>query len=324
MKHNLNPGKKALHLWPPQKYRPGSPHLILFLYLGTLFLALILSNCTVELEADLEPEDQVLAAYVWINCGDSVSTAIVEPSVAFDETFNLNQSRLNGPAGLQLFKAGERWAEYRQNGQSSYYSSVHPPVGLGQEEWQLVVSHPDFGEARASGRPPSPGSVLSASLKSEYPRPEGGLAGNALEVKIQDPAGVRNFYEVALLNGPADSSQVVYLTSHFLMATSDTAFFPSNSFTLIDRWLFSDEVGDGDAITVAFSPISSREELEQPWLNIRYVSEPYYQYLKSLSNSGEQILEPLQGAQGSFSNFDNGRFFGVFALYVEERLPVSK
>ena len=289
--------------------------------MGALLLALTFPCCTVGLEVTLEPEEQVLAAYVLINCGDTTSTAVAEPSVTFNETFNLNNSKLNGPARLQLFREGALWAEFSQEGPSVYYSASHLPLGIEQVEWEMVVSHPDFGEGRATGRPPVPGSLLSARLQSEYPLPDGGLAGEVLELRIQDPPGVRNYYEIALLNGPADSSEVIYLNSHLLFATSDTTFTPANSFTLIDRWLFSDEVGDGDIITVAFSPIIPRGELQEPWLSIRYVSEPYYNYLQTLSNSGEQILEPLQGVKGRFSNFDN--LFGVFALYLEELAPVE-
>ena len=287
----------------------------------TTLLLFSFSACTVRLDVELEPEEEILVTYALFNCLDSATTAIVESSIGFEETFNLSRSKLDGPATVQLFRAGELWAEYGQEGQSVYYSASHPPMGLGQQEWEMVVSHPDFGEARAKGRPPVPGSVLSARLLPEYVLPDGSRRNGVLEVKIQDPAGGRNYYELALLNGPPDSLQAVFLTSHFLIQTADTSFFPASSLGIADRWLFSDEGLDGQAMALAFQTLYPIQDLEQPRLSIRYIPEAYYLYLKSLLNSGEPLLEPFQGGRGRYSNFD--RNFGVFALYVEEVLPVS-
>lgn len=304
---------------PRTPFRQAKAFLIRLMY--PVWLLFFLSACTVRLDVELEPEEEILVTYALFNCLDSATTAIVESSIGFEETFNLNRSKLDGPATVQLFRAGELWAEYGQEGQSVYYSAGHPPIGLGQQEWEMVVSHPGFGEARAKGRPPVPGTVLSARLLPEYVLPDGSRRDGVLEVKILDPSGGRNYYELALLNGPADSLQTVFLASLFLVETADTSFYPTASFGLGDRWLFSDEVGDGQEITLAFQTGSPAEGLEQPRLSIRYVSEAYYLYLKSLLNSGEPLLEPFQGGRGRYSNF--GRNFGVFALYVEEVVPVS-
>lgn len=279
-------------------------------------------GCTVELDVDLEPEEAVLAAYGLINCGDSSSYVIVEPGMSFGGTFMPDSSLLEGPARVQLLLGGALWAEFRQEGNSSTYSAGHLPLGPEQQEWELVVSHPRFGEGRAKGLPPMPGTVLSASLKPAYPLPGGGLADDVLEVVLKDPPGVRNFYEIALLNGPPDSLESVYLPSQLLFAVNDTAFSPPSSFAFADRWLFSDEVGDGDTITIAFSFITPQAPLSQPWLNIRYVSQAYYDYLRSLASSSQEFLDPLEGTKGAYSNFEN--IFGVFALYIGERVQVEE
>lgn len=284
-------------------------------------LAATLFGCTIDLEVTLEPEEEVLAAYAFVNCSAEASTVIVESSITFNEAFGLDDSKLAGPAQVQLFREGELWAEYRQQGGSVFYKTSHLPVGREQVEWEIVVSHPDFGEGRAKSRPPVPGILLSASLKQDYPFPDGGQAADALEIKIQDPPGVRNYYEIALLDGPADSLETIILNRFLLYATGDTAFIPASFFPLDGRWLVSDEAGDGEVLTLAFSSSVSREALQQPLLNIRYVPEAYYEYLKSLAGSGEQALEPFQLAQRGYSNFEN--ILGVFALYLEERAPVD-
>ncbi len=285
-------------------------------------LALAGAGCTVPLEANLEPEEDVLAVYGLINCLDSSSWLVIEPGLSFTEAFQPDNSQLEGPATARLLVEGALWAEFRQEGAGSRYVAGHLPPGLEQREWELVVSHPRFGEGRAKGQPPRPGALLSARLLSGYLLPDGGRADNVLEVAIQDLPGAANYYELALLNGPEDSLEVVFLPNPLLFAVNDSVFSSNSSFAFADRWLFSDGEGDGGRLTLAFSPQTPRGELRQPWLNIRYVSQAYYNYMKSLADSGQEIFNPFQGNQASFSSFDEP-FFGVFALYAGERVKVE-
>ncbi|MCB0571508.1 MAG: DUF4249 family protein [Phaeodactylibacter sp.] len=292
-----------------------------WLWLG--FVALAGYRCTVELDVPDPEGPRQLVVLAFMDCRDTSSLALVERTFGFNDPFPTTDTTFRGKAEVSLYRQGQVFAAFEPKADSYYFTAQHPAIGLDSAA-TLSVFHPLFGLAEATQEPPAVASVLSARLFSDLALPDGRVLARALEMRLKDSPAQDNYYEMHL--GEKDSLLVDGLFLYSLeQVYADGADSEVQSFFAPSRGarLLTDEGVDGAEIRLLFAMDGTADALKEPYLYVRFVTQAYYSYMAYAAGSQSGGIFPAAAGQEPYTNFSGGGL-GVFALYVEERIPIER
>ncbi len=233
-------------------------------------------------------------------------------------------------AAVELL-AGERVVgELRFNEAARVYVFEDSSLQAG-ETYSLQVSAPGFETIRATDTVPAP---VPTSLR---PGTRGDLS---IELEIQDPPGEANYYQISLYQvftgrGATRVEGVLSTRDPSIMGDNSVDESPFEEGTFEgEAPYFRDTLFDGRTHEIELTYTGDwvervgtiiREEEEEEWqddlehagftayLQVLYISETYYEYLKTARLHDETRENPFAEPLNVYGNVENG--YGIFAGY---------
>ena len=234
-------------------------------------------------------------------------------------------------AAVELL-AGERVVgELRFNEAARVYVFEDSSLQAG-ETYSLQVSAPGFETIRATDTVPAP---VPTSLR---PGTRGDLS---IELEIQDPPGEANYYQISLYQvftgrGATRVEGVLSTRDPSIMGDNSVDESPFEEGTFEgEAPYFRDTLFDGRTHEIELTytgdwvervgTIIREEEEEEEWqddlehagftayLQVLYISETYYEYLKTARLHDETRENPFAEPLNVYGNVENG--YGIFAGY---------
>ncbi len=212
-------------------------------------------------------------------------------------------------------------AELLYQGNGLYTDTTSMPIE--NQEYRIEISAPGFQDISASNAIPS--AVPIIALDTLTATNEEGLAILQVDVVIDDPANINNYYLIEMwLSGEYQWGGITYEYSDRMEISSNDPYIETtNTFDFdgfenaYNYFLLSDENFDGEDYTLSFSVINWEDVKKDVDLNlfgeIRLLnsSEAFYNYRTSYevydNANGNPFATPVQ----VYSNINNG--IGIFA-----------
>ncbi len=298
--------------------------------LRLLPLLITLSACEQVIEPDLPGHDPRLVVHALFTSDGGWSadvgrsTGILEPLPSGDRSVADATARL---------LAGERVVgELRFNEAARVYVFEDGALQAG-ETYSLQVSAPGFETVRATDTVPAPvPTSVRAGERGEF----------SIELEIQDPPGEANYYQISLYQvftgrGATRVEGVLSTRDPSIMGDNSVDESPFEEGTFEGRApYFRDTLFDGRTHEIELTYtgawvervgtiIREEEEEEEEWqddlehagftayLQVLYISETYYEYLKTARLHDETRDNPFAEPLNVYGNVENG--YGIFAGY---------
>ena len=289
--------------------------------LRLLPLLIALSACEQVIEPDLPDHDPRLVVHALFT-SDGGWSAHVGRSSGILEPLSY-RDRSVADAAVELL-AGERIvSELRFNEAARVYVFEDGALQAG-ETYSLQVSAPGFETVRATDTVPAP---VPTSLR---PGTRGDLS---IELEIQDPPGEENFYQVSLYQvftgrGATRLEGTLSTRDPSIMADNSVDESPFEEGTFEGRApYFRDTLFDGRTHEIELTYtgawveggriLQEEDDLEHAgftaYLQVLYISETYYEYLKTARLHDETRENPFAEPLNVYGNVENG--YGIFAGY---------
>ena len=305
-----------------------------------MILALSLAACEnffeTQIELPVPDHEPVIALTGFVSSSDTgmVSLRITRTYGLFEEYPSEADDQLSG-ATARLFENGDLLMEFEES--EDFITNYQAPIpgvfgGIGNT-YQLEVSHPDLGSAKAVQTIPEPVPVSDISFRPLNPNSLSGTEGE-LEITLTDPAGEENFYEFLILqrcsytyidyNGNEVTEEFedpVSISNE--LSTDPNLTIGYNNATL----LVSDQNFDGEKVTLRteFYYCTDGEPMEEDkeifTLVWRTVTPDYFYFSRSLNASQNAADNPFAEPVSLYSNVEGG--IGAFCMYAEERYEVD-
>ncbi|MEO1712490.1 MAG: DUF4249 family protein, partial [Bacteroidota bacterium] len=165
---------------------------------GLIFFAGCNNFFDTEIDLPGTEHDPILAVNCYLsNTEDSLLTARIS------RTYGLFEQRPNedfvNDATVDIYKNGDLYRTFVNNPSffsTNYEAETGGPIGDPGDEFEIVVSHPELGTARASQIIPEPVPLKEASARILGFEEFQGSTGE-IRLTINDPADEENFYELA-------------------------------------------------------------------------------------------------------------------------------
>ena len=296
--------------------------------LRLLLLLTALPACEQVIEPDL-PEHRPRLVLQAFFTSDGVWTANVGRSFRMlDLRLAPYESRTVADAEVELL-AGDRVVselEFSDAAQAYVFGDGTLQAG---ETYSLQVSAPGFEAIRATDTVPRP--VPTSILWFRAPassRSGSGSGDYSVKLEIEDPPGEENYYQVSLYRVFAGrgASRIEYSFS-----TNDPSILADNSVdgspfeggeVEEDAPYFKDTLFDGRTHRIELSSnLDGDPDPSGTYLQVLYISEAHYEYLKSARlhdyTQDNPFAEPLN-VQG---NVENG--YGIFAGYSSRTFELT-
>ncbi len=285
---------------------------------------LLLAGCNnfFDTEIDLPgtEHDPILAVNCYLsNTEDSLLTARIS------RTYGLFEQRPNedfvNDATVEMYKNGDLYRTFVNNPSffsTNYEAETGGPIGDPGDEFEIVVSHPELGTARASQIIPEPVPLTEVSARILSFAEFEGSTGE-IRLTIDDPAGEENFYELAATQLCIFEYQD-YDGTIFRDTFEQPVFFDgefdndpnTEQSVAFENLLISDRNFNGQNFTLSLPVFLcySEEPIEEEDLNFRIfwrtVTKDYYQYFTSINESQNAQGNPFSEPVSVYSNMENG------------------
>ena len=201
------------------------------------------------------------------------------------------------------------------------------------ETYSLQVTAPGFETIRATDTVPMPvpTSVLSYRALATSRSDSGDSLELSLKLEIQDPPGEENYYQVSLYRVFAGRGASRIELS---FSTKDPSILADNSVDGSpfeeggfegDAPYFRDALFDGRTHEIELSPDLGRDPAPDPsgiHLQVLYISETYYEYLKTARLHDDTRDNPFAEPLNVHSNVENG--YGIFAGYSSRTFELTR
>jgi len=215
----------------------------------------------------------------------------------------------------------------------AYVANVPPAFFQAGHRYHLKAEHPDYPTVESWQTIPGPIQVDSATY-----RINGGISADGSEVSdlyvyLQDPPGVRNYYEMVAYRvslrvnviyddqgNVIDQDTVVSYSYSEYPVDSDDPNARLGSFGSI---VVSDELFDGQAYRMN---MQIYRDYYESWdvtyvIRFRHITEEYFRYSVTALRKAETEDIPFIEPVTVFGNLENG--IGIFGMYHEQLLPVK-
>jgi hypothetical protein len=192
--------------------------------------------------------------------------------------------------------------------------------------YTIVVSAPGYETVTAESKIPAPIDLLRTDMQElsikEVPGTSQLKLSCNLTIDFQDPGAENNYYHISLLQElrafEIIDGDTIYLDLVYQPLVFDSEINTNSKVAHLDGGiLLSDEAFNGKVLSyelpVRFQYDPGRFHLKQLIVELRVVTEAYYQYFASLSrqkaSSGEPFSEPViiqdnvEGGQGIFAGY---------------------
>ena len=196
--------------------------------------------------------------------------------------------------------------------------------------YSLQVSAPGFETVRATDTVPRPvpTSILSFRAPASSRTGSVGNGDFSIRLEIEDPPGEANYYQVSLYRifGGRGASRIEYSFS-----TKDPSILADNR---VDESPFEDEgveedapyfkdtLFDGGTHEIELtSDLGGDPDPSGTHLQVLYISEAYYEYLKSARLHHDTLDNPFAEPLNVYSNVENG--YGIFAGYSSRTFELT-
>ena len=201
------------------------------------------------------------------------------------------------------------------------------------ESYSLRVSAPGFATIQATDAIPRPVPTAIASYRTNTSsRSESRISGDfSIKLEIQDPPGETNYYQIRFFRSghrlgryeePFEEpfEEPVY-TVEESFSTQDPSISADNDVDdliegLITAPFFKDTLFDGQTHAIELSGDYDAPEHTRFYIQVLYVSETYYEYLKSARLHESTQDNPFAEPVSVYSNVENG--YGIFAGYSSQ------
>ena len=207
------------------------------------------------------------------------------------------------------------------------------------ETYSLRVSAPGFETVRATDAVPMPvpTSVLSYRALPSSRYGSGGWVEFSFELEIEDPPGEANYYQVSLyrvFTGRGASRLYLSTNDPSILADNNVdgspleegkfeGYAPYFRDTLFDGRTHEIELSTDFDSGMPRSRVSESEpDLSGIHLQVLYISEAYYQYLKSARLHDYTLDNPFAEPLNVYGNVENG--YGIFAGYSSRTLEFAR
>ncbi len=308
-------------------------------FLVVLFFAVIFSSCYKQLEIEF-PENEPLIAVSCLFTKDRSFIVNVNKTIGFNDSVSHKITN----ATCKLY-ANNQFIENLTHSSDGFYTSPSNYKPDYNTVYKIEISSEDLPVVSATNQLPTPVQIINLTKQDSVMFGEDGKYLHQLDITIDDPAEINNYYEFTIIAYyKLDYSEVWWLDSTEL-AEVDTSYRTrtrvpqSQDIVLKNEGLldyyprtfpFSDELFNGQTYTLNINYLlpSSSAGWDDTEINlitdyqlivaVRSVSEDYYKYKKKLiihqENQNSDIWNGIGEPVQMFSNIKNG--YGIFAGYT--------
>ena len=290
--------------------------------LFSLPLLLALSACEQIIEPDL-PEHTPRLVLQSFFTPDSTWVAFVGRSAGMIES-RPARARPVTEATVELL-AGDRVIDELEFFQGERVYVWEKGTLQAGESYSLRVSAPGFATIQATDAIPRLVPTAIASYRTNTSsRAESRIKDLSIKLEIQDPPGETNYYQIRMYHHiPGSSffaSERYYQGSFSTQDPSITAdnsdddsFIEGEAFFIAP--FFKDTLFDGQTHAIELDNYNVAEHT-RVYIQVLYVSETYYEYLKSARLHESTQDNPFAEPASVHSNVENG--YGIFAGYSSQ------
>lgn len=300
-------------------------------YYPILFFALLLSGCLEPVELPvLEVETKLVVNSNFTN--DQYFQVRVTRSKSILDSSNII---FVNNATVSIYEGGEllevlKW--FPPNGVDSFpsYRSVNVKAAFGVE-YEIRASAPGFESVTSTGKVPYPSEISDTSLEDDGNEPSQSFVWMSLG--IEDDLEEDNYYHILVyqlsdeLIQPSGGGVKDYQTRLFgplKMFTFDpnapVSFFINNRGALVKDHSFN---GQDKKFTfrVDFDRLRNQHDNGRIIVELRSVTEDYYDYLLSIKRQHDRSTNPLSEPAIDFTNVKNG--YGIFTGFSVSRDTIT-
>lgn len=285
-------------------------------------LLFALSACEQVIEPDLPEHTPRLVLQAFFT-PDSTWVAFVGRSVGILEAMPEREMSV-ADATVELLKEGRVIDRLEFFQEERVYLWEKGALQAG-ESYSLRVAAPGFAPIQATDAIPRPVPTAIASHRTHTSsRAESRIKDLSIKLEIQDPPGETNYYQIRMYHHIPRSSffsseryyQGPFSTQDPSIAadnSDDDSFIEGEAFFIAP--FFKDALFDGQTHAIELDNYNVAEHT-RVYVQVLYVSETYYEYLRSAklheSTQDNPFAEPLS----VYSNVENG--YGIFAGYSSQ------
>lgn len=302
-------------------------------------LTLFVNACRKQIEIEF-PEHQPLIVANCLFTADSALVVKVEKSSGFNDSTSYNITN----ATCKFF-ANNQFVENLTHASGGYYvspSNYKPVVG---STYRIEISADGLPSVWATGEVPQSANITNITKIDSVMFSEYGEYLHQLELTINDPEQIENFYEISIFayykldythawwidSTEISEQDTAFRTNVLVPQSQDIVLQNEGLFAYYPRSLpFSDELFDGQTYTIKVNYIyptatATYNETEISMIKdrrlivvLRAVSKDYYNYKKSLiihqANQYSDFWDGIGQPVPMFGNIQNG--YGIFAGYT--------
>ncbi len=274
-------------------------------FLYSISLIFIFSTCETVVTLDVVEHQPQLVAYSFLGNFRDNEIINVSHSAGIDGT-----PEIISDAQIQLLENNNPTIDFTFDANTNAYISeginVVDQVG---EEYQLIISHPNFETIRATQILPETPEILSANYEAiDLYDPSKDAHYDKIDISFLDNSNSQDYYHIHgyVRNRCCENDFFA------MWSWSDNPLLEktASSFGLI----FNDETFNGENISLTLKVDNSWLDLEVHHVYVRLskLTRDRYLYLKTKSNYVDAVDNPFAEPVTVHSNFENG--LGIFGL----------
>lgn len=292
----------------------------------SLPLLLALSACEQIIEPDLPEHTPRLVLQAFFT-PDSTWVAFVGRSAGILES-QPERERAVAEATVELL-VGDRVIDELEFFQEERLYVWEKGALQAGESYSLRVSAPGFATIQATDAIPRlvPTAIASYRINTSADS-ESRISGDfSIKLEIQDPPGETNYYQIRFfrsghrLGRDEEPFEESFYTVEESFSTQDPSIIADND---VDDFIeelstapfFKDTLFDGQTHVIELSGDYDAPEHSRFYIQVLYVSETYYEYLKSARLHNSTQDNPFAEPVSVYSNVENG--YGIFAGYSSQ------
>lgn len=316
-------------------------------------LALIsLASCEKEIEFKGEISDPLVVVNGYLAPDSTIKIELSKSRFFLDSREDFD--RINN-ATVSIMVNGQTRETLRFANNGIYIGNYKPQLG---DSVSLTIKAPGHEEVRSSTVIPALSNIVSVDTLSRkltsryesYKLNDTVIAWNnqfelELGIRIKDPATIKNFYRLSIINRSEWTEHPDYKSEYYLYFNIQGVSNETSSEGLLslidggydaDSHVFSDDLFDGREVVVRFKMYENVLEIRPGYeeqfggknthttsyiINLQSLPRDTYYYLKSKS-AAEQVFEtfftePVQ----IYTNIENG--IGIFGSFTNNRIKLK-
>lgn len=281
-------------------------------------LLFVLSACEQVIKPDLPEHTPRLVLQAFFT-SDSTWAAFVGRSAGILESMPYGEMSV-ADAEVDLLKEGRviDRLEFFQRERVYVWEKGVLQVG---ESYSLRVSAPGFSTIEATDTIPRlvPTAIVSY-LTHTSDRSESRIKGDmSIKLEIQDPPGETNYYQIRMFFFSSSNRYEGSFSTKdpSIMADNSTDFLVEEEGSFSGRApFFKGTLFDGQTHQIELSSDYNAPEHSRFYVQVLYISETYYEYLRSSRLHDSAQDNPFAEPISVYGNVENG--YGIFAGYSSQ------